>query len=242
MNILHFGCSFTCYSGKEFYELQPPLMNKLADKLINLHNDIKYYNFAVGAGGGSMQYHLLKKAVEQHNKIDLILFQVSIPFRGFWQHSDIDLSPLSAQQNGNVLDYTHRIRTTFNWYNGGNVYPSDKWQKAGKKFTNYVEENFYFNQSFIADWVGNILTVKSFCKNKDLKLLIYSHRLNVFDTANSIEEKIAIDNLDFDVKTELGKENWNNFVIDKGTHLSPAGNDYVIDNILLPRIKQNLDL
>jgi len=266
-NIAVIGCSHSAggYGPPEHNEFLCNWPRILSQKILDEGFDYKVYNISQYCSSVHLQLaqlsHLLQTA---RSSIDFIVFQVTDPIRSTFINPDVhywEILEIHGIDSKNMINKSKNIIFNDNYYElnpGGMDLGGDKLKnnindvinlnagmahsikdrmkndKILELFLNSLTYNFYYNQSIEIYYMSYIHYAKELLKKHNIPCIIYMHQ----GTHNKDENLIK--SYDF-VLSEM----WDNFLeykVDDGFHFGYDGNKRLVDELIWPRILEDLNV
>jgi len=194
-----FGCSWTQGLWNNEYD-------SWVKEFAMLNNDCEIYNFALAGSSLSYAAHLLEQIYDSEIKFDLTIFQATSPGRFTWwnKHDIFDCLKQDADNLYSIDD--KKISMVVEKINYGTVFSQGHLKKVDKKFG-----LAYYSRL-----------------NSELSVLEYRALLEFVDRrVNILFAHRSLKNYGLNylsVYDQLGKNEFQKFVIDEGEHFSNEGN------------------
>lgn len=241
-NILHLGSSWSEVNGVPNHSL--PFF--VTEGLINRGIDVNYYSTAMGGCGLGVQFEILLNILNGKEKIDFVLFEVTTFDRFHCQLLDSDIVWEKEDSHPNIVQCRNwLIKNYIFWMPLHKEIINQHWPYLSNKGT-YLKMAKLLNAgdfNWESIFLSRIVTIKNLLKKRNIPFLIYAHDSKQMVDKTRISQltlKEIYDELDFCVNEYIGIETFKKFAIDRGFHMSPNGDRYIAENVLIPKIIEKL--
>lgn len=240
-NIFHLGCSWSECNNMVGHSLPYFITNGLEDKI----GEFKYHASGIGGCGLGTQFEILLKILESGTTVDLVLFEVTTSDR---YHCQINNTPIRWDQS----DSHKNILICREWAIENYVFWMPIYKEIINSFWTYLHNKHTYLKiakvinSADFNWesifLARIMAIKGLLAKANIPCIIYAHDSNqiLYQDTRSLAFNHVYSELDFCINNLISKKEFDKFSIDQGRHMSVAGDKYIAENIMIPRILEKL--
>lgn len=238
-NIIVIGCSWSKWGDQSFTK-NIPAKQKISSwpLLLSEQYSCNVENFSLLGNSAAFQFYTFLEILKKYKlqEIDLIIFQITSFYRQSFKISNSRFQKTDITENLETI--TPKYKTLmYNSIEHHNPYAPAKFFNLGDKsfFRRLCKMNAKYSinadKEFEIAWLDKII---SLCKEKNIPCLPWQYS----NCNNNWEYEKA----EFVLEKELSNELWQKFTVDEGKHFNTEGQQYILDNFLIDRIRKHVQL